>query len=739
MLSGTFPQTIAERLQQIWLQMATEIAGDAVVVSAAQGVPPASPLLIGGQTDRWEQFLLLASADFSALVVLKSVSGGQKLALTLDLPEIQSFLALLPPDAMANHWPQRQLQSLSTWQNRFMILLLQQLPVAATELVCQPVQVVLNQQLNEDKILYEVVAQIRQTLELPTILKNAVDKVQEYLQLDRLIIYQFEERYSSAPEILHRIGRVAYEAKLDETIVSVLNFQEPRGCFDDFRHWHHYSTGQSQAISDVRSHYSQHECFAQQMDNFQVRAKLVVPIIVGGELWGLLIAHDCHGCYEWQPWQSQLLQRVAGHMEIAIYQSEIYSQLQNQKASLELQVDRQTRDLRDALTVAQSANEAKTEFLAVLSHELRTPLTSILGLSYTLLNLLNGNLDDRQKSYLQTIKHSGDHLLELIDDMLEVSQLEAGKAVLRISEFSLMKMLSQVSQMVHQQAEQKQVKLRVEIMDGDEDISGDPDQDIRFRGDIKRIKQITLNLLTNAIKFTEAEGEVVLRCWREFDYLVLQVDDTGIGIAQEQIPQIFQKFRQLEPTMNREHAGIGLGLALTKQLVELHGGWIEVESEPGQGSTFTAWLAAQALRLPKMAVEKPQRNGIKTIVLLESEIPQADAAKPTLRERAASGFMADILTAAGYQVVSLTETYLAHKQIELWQPDLVIIDRQIGEKLTNKILRYLHNLTKSQHIRYLLIATKGQAEMGDQVVPVESLFWDPVQPEQLLVKISKLV
>jgi two-component system, sensor histidine kinase and response regulator len=739
MLSGTFPPTIADRLQQIWLQMATEIAGDAIVVSEEHCAPPPLPISIGGQTAHWERFLLLSSADFSVLVVLRSVEGGQKLGLTLDLPEIQSFMALLPPTAMAIPGAQADakdriqgpLRNLSVWQNRLVILLLQQLPIAATELVCQPVQLALTQQLNEDKILYEVVAQIRETLELKTILKNAVDKVQEYLQLDRLIIYQFEERHSSALEIQQRIGRVAYEARLDESIPSVLNFQEPGSCFDDFQHWQRYSTGQSQAINDVCSYYSQHECFSQQMANFQVRAKLVVPIQMRGKLWGLLIAHNCHGCYDWQPAQSQLLQRVAGHMEIAIYQAEIYAQLQNQKESLELQVNRQTRDLRDALTVAQSANEAKTEFLAVLSHELRTPLTSILGLSYTLLNLLNGNLDDRQKSYLHTIKHSGDHLLELIDDMLEVSQLEAGKAVLRIGEFSLMKMLNQVSQMVQQQAEQKQVQLRVEIMDGDEDISNDPSQDIRFRGDIKRIKQITINLLTNAIKFTAAQGEIVLRCWREFDYLVLQVDDTGIGIAQDQISQIFQKFRQLEPTLNREHAGIGLGLALTKQLVELHGGWIEVESDPGHGSTFTVWLAAQALRLPKVEVDIPKRNGIKTIVLLELEISHLDGA--------ASGFIADILTAAGYQVVSLTETYLAHKQIELWQPDLVIIDQQIGEKATNQILRYLHNLTKSQHIRYLLIATKSQANISDRAVPVESLLWDPMYPEQLLAKIARLI
>jgi two-component system, sensor histidine kinase and response regulator len=737
MLSGTFPITIAHQLRQIWQQMAEEIAGDAIVVSE-EHCPSisldSSPLLIGDQPDAWEKFLLLLSSNFSALVVFESFEAGYHLGLTLDSVEIKTFIKALPPSESQADWQSRSLESSSAWQNRFTILLIQQLPRAAEELVCQPVQLALTQQINEDKILYEVVTQIRQTLELPTLLKTTIDKVQSYLQVDRLIIYQFEERSAAALDIQQRFGLVAYEALLDDSISSVLNFQEPGSCFDDFQHWQRYSAGESQEISDVRSFYAQHECFSQQMEQFQVRAKLVVPMVVTGRLWGLLIAHDCHGVYEWQPWQSKLLQRVAEHMVIAIYQAEIHAQLQNQRDSLELQVSRQTRDLRDALTVAQSANEAKTEFLAVLSHELRTPLTSILGLSYTLMNLLNSNLDDRQKSYLQTIKHSGDHLLELIDDMLEVSQLEAGKAVLRVSEFSLMKMLNQVSQMVQQQADQKQVKLRVEIMDGDEDISGDPRQDIRFRGDIKRIKQITINLLTNAIKFTESAGEIILRSWREFDYLVLQVEDTGIGIPQDQIPQIFHKFRQLDSTLNREYAGIGLGLALTKQLVELHGGWIEVESEQGDGSTFTVWLASQALRLPKEVVVPAVRNSIKTIVLLESDVLRENKAKG-----AASGFVADILTAAGYQVVSLTETYLAHKQIELWQPDLVIIDQQIGEKATNQILRYLHNLTKSQHIRYLLIATNGQPDDGDRVVAVERLLWDPIQPEQLLDKIAKLI
>jgi hypothetical protein len=121
MLSGTFPLMIADRLQQIWLQMAMEIAGDARVISEKHCAPPASPIAIGGQTAHWERFLLLTSADFSALVVLKAVEDGQKLGLTLDLPEIQSFMALLPPTVAAIHIKNEPQQNLSSWQSRLMI------------------------------------------------------------------------------------------------------------------------------------------------------------------------------------------------------------------------------------------------------------------------------------------------------------------------------------------------------------------------------------------------------------------------------------------------------------------------------------------------------------------------------------------------------------------------------------------------------------------------------------------
>jgi two-component system, sensor histidine kinase and response regulator len=757
MLAGLFQLNTIERLQQLWQQMATEVAGGALVLTGhALSLPsgtrfglfsddtPENSTDLSSQMLTYDDFLLLVSPEFSACLGVQKIGKNYRLHLTFQPTTISKFLADLAQVLPSTHlwqsrisdWQSKLRTNNDRWQSHFTLQLIR--VMAAVEPVASgdSLQLALRQQINEEKLLYEVVTRIRQTLDLEEILKTSIDKVQSYLRVDRMVIYQFDHKRSDAPDVQDRVGRVAYESCLDESIPSALQFREAPGCFANMQHWDKYESGCIQAVSDVQATYHDHKCFLEQMNRLQIRSKLVVPIVVQKRLWGLLIANDCHQPYEWQEWQKKLLQKVAEHLEIAIYQAEIYAQLQQQKITLEQQVDRQIHDLRDALLASQAASEAKTEFLAVLSHELRTPLTSILGLSYTLLNLLNTNLDTRQKSYLQTIKHSGDHLLELIEDMLEVSKLEAGRAVLKVSEFSVIKTLQQSVEILQPRADQRKLTLQIQVMEGEEDISQDINQDIRFQGDLKRIKQVIINLLNNAIKFTEESGEVVLRAWREFDYLVVQVEDTGIGIAQDRIPLIFHKFQQLDSTLDREYEGMGLGLALTKQLVELHGGWVEVESEQGNGSTFTVWFAAQTLRIPK---DQPGKISRLIEVQDSDEKPHNKTIVVVEDDQAASSLISDLLTAAGYQVVSLTETSVAHKQIELWQPDLVIIDQQIGEEHTNQILCYLHNLRQSQHIRYLLIATSGPLSNKEQVIEVDRLSWDRVQPELLLDKVALLI
>jgi two-component system, sensor histidine kinase and response regulator len=760
MLIGLFTIQAVEQLQQLWRQMATTVGGrtllsgnelslpkDAKFRWPAANDPSIDSSVDGVQSPvdlAYDNFLLLVSTEFSACLGIQYVGEKHRLNLTFQPSVIKQFLAGLAHTLPVNHpwiynisdWQSKLQPNSDHWQSHFTLQLIQIMSSLETAVVHNPLQMALSQQNSEEKLLYEVVTQIRQSLDLGEILKTSINKVQSYLQVDRLVIYQFNAKTSNADSILERSGNVVCEALLDDSIPSALHFRESPGCFSDMQQWNKYESGHIQSITDVKEKYRDHLCFAEQMDRLETRSKLVVPIVVRGKLWGLLIANDCHHPYQWQDWQQNLLQKVAEHLEIAIYQAEIHAQLQQQKNILEQQVNRQVRELRDALVASQAASEAKTEFLAVLSHELRTPLTSILGLSYTLLNLLNTNLDARQKSYLQTIKHSGDHLLELIEDMLEVSKLEAGRAVLKVSEFSVLKALQQSMQILQPRADQQKLTLQLQIMEGEKDISQDPSQDIRFRGDLKRIKQILINLLTNAIKFTEESGEVVLRAWREFDYLVLQVEDNGIGIEQDRIPLIFQKFQQLDSTLDREYEGMGLGLALTKQIVELHGGWVEVESEPGDGSTFTVWLAAQTLKPAKNKIQE----AAKAIEARDDQDKQPNKTIMVVEDnQAASSLISDLLTASSYQVVSITETSVAHKQIELWQPDLVIIDQQIGEEHTNQILRYLHNLRQSQHIRYLLIATSGQLSSKEQVMEVDRLLWDRIQPEPLLTKIARVL
>jgi two-component system sensor histidine kinase/response regulator len=180
----------------------------------------------------------------------------------------------------------------------------------------------------------------------------------------------------------------------------------------------------------------------------------------------------------------------------------------------------------------------------------------------------------------------------MINDILDLSQIEAGKAVLNITEFSLVKIAENIVASLLEKATSQQVTLKLELL---VDQKSD-----RFTADVRRVEQILWNLLSNAIKFTPEGGNVILRLWVEDDTAVFQVEDTGIGIPQEQLPLLFEKFHQLDTPYRRRYEGTGLGLALTKQLVELHRGRIEVESTVGVGSIFTVWIPVQPEPIVKL-------------------------------------------------------------------------------------------------------------------------------------------
>jgi PAS domain S-box-containing protein len=229
----------------------------------------------------------------------------------------------------------------------------------------------------------------------------------------------------------------------------------------------------------------------------------------------------------------------------------------------------------------QEANRLKSEFLANMSHELRTPLNAIIGFSELLVDEKPGPLNARQRDYLQDILSSGRHLLKLINDVLDLSKIEAGKMELYPERFSLPHVLDEACTVVGAMAREKGIALRVAVAPELETVTLDQ----------AKFRQVLYNLLSNAVKFTEAGGEVEIVAEPRADYrFELRVRDTGIGIRQEDFPRLFVEFQQLDSGFSRRYEGTGLGLALTKKIVELQDGSIDVESEVGKGSVFKVVL-----------------------------------------------------------------------------------------------------------------------------------------------------
>ncbi|VVB92668.1 Methanogenesis regulatory histidine kinase FilI [uncultured archaeon] len=231
------------------------------------------------------------------------------------------------------------------------------------------------------------------------------------------------------------------------------------------------------------------------------------------------------------------------------------------------------------------ANQAKSEFLAIMSHELRTPLNAVIGFSELMKAKKSGNLNEKQERYMDNVLTSSKHLLTLINDILDLTRVEAGKIELVVEKIAVPEAISESLNLIKTTAEKRNVILKKII---------DPQLDY-IEADRQRFKQILSNLLDNAVKFSKPEGGVVtVTAKKEENMAKISVSDTGIGIKEEDLGKLFHTFQQLDMSISRKYGGTGLGLAISKQLVEMHGGKIWAESKYGEGSTFTFLLPLKA-------------------------------------------------------------------------------------------------------------------------------------------------
>ena len=389
---------------------------------------------------------------------------------------------------------------------------------------------------------------IGRTLSLETLLTRAVQLIRERFGFYHATVFLLDERgeYAEARAATGEAGRVMLRSghKLRVGSKSVVGQTVARG--------------EPVVVNDVRFNPI-HRPNPLLPDTL---AEAGFPLRVGDRVIGVLDVQS-RQAYAFTNEDVQVLQLLADQLAVAVENARAYELA------------------RRALQDMRRADELKSQFLASMSHELRTPLNSIIGFSRIILKGIDGPITDLQRQDLEAIFNAGQHLLSLINDILDLSKIEAGKMELTFTEVDVAAMVQDVLTTTQALVKGKPVRLEADI---------EPDLP-PLRVDAKRFRQILLNLLSNAAKFTK-EGHIRVRAYREVDPLtaytevVLAVEDTGPGIAPEHAERLFQPFYQVDNSLTREVGGTGLGLAITRNLVELHGGRIWVESEIGRGSTF---------------------------------------------------------------------------------------------------------------------------------------------------------
>lgn len=420
---------------------------------------------------------------------------------------------------------------------------------------------------------------------------------------------------------------------------------------------------------------------------------------------------------------------------LSIISSFISIILSKEVVSEERDVEKKIEELQRVNVELERLNNLKSRFLANMSHELRTPLNTILGFSEVLLEKARGGLTPEQERYIRNIHNAGKYLLELVNNVLDLSKIESGKYDMVYETFSLKQVVDEVIRTIESLASRKNIKIHLNIQEGIDNITAD-----RIK-----LKQILYNLLNNAIKFTPEAGRIGLVITKDknrpdkygslppdAEVIVCSVWDTGIGIRPEDQVRIFDEFEQADSSLSRQAGGAGLGLALTKRFVELHGGEITVESSPGKGSTFTFFIPA-SIPETKESILEVEAAGI------DYNVPKEDAPQILLIEDdlATVELLTLHLSQAGYRVSHAYDGVEGIEKARALRPFAIILDIIIPKKDGWEVLQELKAHEETSSIPVIIHSIVDNRELAFTLGAADYLL-KPLDKEALLSRLEEL-